>query len=59
MFDDNGDIKERNMQILKAIEKGYSQHGIAKIEYITAYCVWGVEEGVLSELSLSLYFLYC
>ncbi len=42
MFDGIGDIKERNMQILKAIEKGYSQHGIAKVLGISQPAVHGV-----------------
>ena len=31
MLLDNKDIKERNKQIVKAYEKGYSQHMIAKV----------------------------
>ncbi len=31
MFEKITDIKERNKQILKAIEEGYSQHRIAKV----------------------------
>ncbi len=42
MFDGIGDIKERNMKILKAIEKGYSQHGIAKVLGISQPAVHGV-----------------
>ncbi len=31
MLLDNKDIKKRNKQIVKAYEKGYSQHMIAKV----------------------------
>jgi len=36
------DIKERNKQILKAIDKGYSQHMIAKVLGISQPAVYGV-----------------
>ena len=36
------DIKERNKQIVKAYEQGYSQHMIAKVLGITQQAVYGV-----------------
>ena len=41
-FKDVSDIKERNKQILKAIEQGYSQHMIAKVLGISQQAVYGV-----------------
>jgi len=41
-FKDITDIKERNKQILKAIEHGYSQHMIAKVLGISQQAVYGV-----------------
>ncbi|MEA1880603.1 MAG: transposase [Campylobacterota bacterium] len=42
MFESIKDIKKRNKQILKAIEKGYSQHMIAKVLGISQPAVYGV-----------------
>ncbi len=42
LFEDITDIKERNKQILIAIEKGYSQHMIAKVLGISQPAVYGV-----------------
>ena len=42
MFRDIADIKERNKQILKAIDQGYSQHRIAKVLGISQPAVYGV-----------------
>ena len=42
MFENTADIKERNKQILKAIDKGYSQHSIAKVLGISQQAVYGV-----------------
>ncbi len=36
------DKKERNKQIVKAYEKGYSQHTIAKVVGISQQAVYGV-----------------
>ena len=42
MFEDITDIKQRNQQILKAIEQGYSQYMIAKVLGISQQAVHGV-----------------
>ena len=42
MFKNITDIKERNRQILKAIEQGYSQHMVAKVLGISQQAVGGV-----------------
>ena len=42
LFKNITDIKERNTTILKAIEKGYSQHMIAKVLGISQQAVFGV-----------------
>jgi len=42
LFEGIVDIKERNRQILIAIEKGYSQHMIAKVLGISQPAVYGV-----------------
>ena len=42
MFRNISDIKERNKQILKAIEQGYSQHRIAKVLGISQQAVGSV-----------------
>jgi len=42
LFENINDIKERNKKILKAIEKGYSQHMIAKVLGISQPAVYGV-----------------
>ena len=42
LFENITDIKERNRQILKAIEQGYSQHMIAKVLGISQQAVYGV-----------------
>ena len=42
MFRNITDIKKRNKQILKAIEQGYSQHGIAKVLGLSQQAVGGV-----------------
>jgi len=42
LFENITDIKERNRQILKAIEQGYSQHMIAKVLGISQQAVHGV-----------------
>jgi len=42
LFQNITDIKERNKQILIAIEKGYSQHMIAKVLGISQPAVYGV-----------------
>jgi len=42
MFEDITDIKQRNQQILKAIEQGYSQYMIAKVLGISQQAVSGV-----------------
>ena len=42
MFRNITEIKERNKQILKAIEQGYSQHRIAKVLGISQPAVYGV-----------------
>ena len=42
MFRGITDIKERNKQILKAIEEGYSQHKIAKVLGISQQAIGGV-----------------
>jgi len=52
LFKNITDIKERNTTILKAIEKGYSQHMIAKVLGISQQAVFGLR-GVGNELSLS------
>ena len=41
MFNVKQEMKERNKQILKAYEKGYSQHMIAKILGISQPAVYG------------------
>jgi len=48
------DIKERNTQILKAYQEGYSQHMIAKVLGISQPAVYGVIKRSRNELSLSL-----
>jgi hypothetical protein len=42
MFEKCSDIKARNKQILKAIEKGYSQHKIAEVLGVSQPAVHGV-----------------
>jgi len=42
LFKNITDIKERNTTILKAIEKGYSQHMIAKVLGVSQQAVFGV-----------------
>ncbi len=42
MLLDNKDIKERNKQIVKAYEKGYSQHLIAKVLKLNQATVQGI-----------------
>ncbi len=42
MFEDITDTQKRNKQILKAIDKGYSQHLIAKVLGISQPAVYGV-----------------
>ena len=42
MFENIHDTKERNKQILKAIDKGYSQHGIAKVLGVSQQAIHGV-----------------
>ncbi len=42
LFENISDIKERNKQILNAIEQGYSQHMIAKVLGISQQAVYGV-----------------
>lgn len=42
LFKDIIDINERNKEILKAIEEGYSQHMIAKVLSISQPAVYGV-----------------
>jgi REP element-mobilizing transposase RayT len=42
MFDNIREIKERNKEILKAIDKGYSQHRIAKVLGVSQQAVYGV-----------------
>ena len=42
LFQNINDIKERNKQILKAIEQGFSQHMIAKVLGISQQAVHGV-----------------
>jgi len=42
MFHSIKDIKHRNRQILKAIEKGYSQHRIAKVLGVSQPAIYGV-----------------
>ena len=42
MFKKITDIKKRNKQILKVIDKGYSQHRIAKVLGISQQAVYGV-----------------
>ena len=41
MFEKITDIKKRNKQILKAIDKGYSQHRIAKVLGLSQQTVYG------------------
>ena len=42
MFENITDIKKRNKQILKAIDKGYSQHRVAKVLGLSQQAVYGV-----------------
>jgi len=42
LFENIKDIKERNKKILGAIEKGYSQHMIAKVLGVSQQAVYGV-----------------
>ncbi len=42
LFQNINDMKERNKQILKAIEQGFSQHMIAKVLGISQQAVYGV-----------------
>ena len=42
MFENIADITKRNKQILKVIDKGYSQHRIAKVLGISQQAVYGV-----------------
>ncbi len=42
LFENITDMKQRNQQILHAIEKGYSQHMIAKVLGISQPAVYGV-----------------
>ena len=42
LFENINDIQERNKKILQAIEKGYSQHMIAKVLGISQPAVYGV-----------------
>ena len=42
MLLDNKDTKERNKQIVKAYEKGYYQHMIAKVLGVSQQAVFGV-----------------
>ena len=46
MLLDNKDIKERNKQIVKAYEKGYSQHMIAKVLKINQATVQRIIKGL-------------